>query len=127
MINSGMNVARMNFSHGAHADHEKVIGILRKIDGDLNSHTAILADLSGPKIRVGELAEPHVDLIEGAELRLTSETIIGTKERVSISYPGLEKDVNVGETILFDDGKLRVEVTGTDGIDVVTKVTQGGD
>lgn len=127
MINSGMNVARMNFSHGAHADHEKVIGILRKIDGDLNSHTAILADLSGPKIRVGELAEPHVDLIEGAELRLTSETIIGTKERVSISYPGLEKDVNVGETILFDDGKLRVEVTGTDGIDVVTKVTQGGE
>jgi pyruvate kinase len=127
MINNGMNVARMNFSHGAHADHEKVIGILRKIDGDLNSHTAILADLSGPKIRVGELADTHVDLIVGAELRLTSETIIGTKERVSISYPALEKDVNVGETILFDDGKLRVEVTGTDGIDVVTKVTQGGE
>ena len=127
MINNGMNVARMNFSHGAHADHEKVIGILRKIDGDLNSHTAILADLSGPKIRVGELADTHVELIVGAELRLTSQTIIGTKERVSISYPSLEKDVNVGETILFDDGKLRVEVTGTDGIDVVTKVTQGGE
>ncbi|MEZ4721067.1 MAG: pyruvate kinase [Flavobacteriales bacterium] len=126
MIESGLNVARLNFSHGGYETHEKVIGILRALDGEMKAHTAILADLSGPKIRVGELDQPEVELIEGAEIRLTSEKISGSAKRVYISYEGLEKDVKVGENILLDDGKLRVRVTGIDGIDVVAEVTQGG-
>ena len=126
MIQNGMNVARMNFSHGKRADHEKVITSLRAIDGELKTHTAILADLSGPKMRIGELSQPEVELIEGAELRLTSNPIVGDQHRVSVSYPELTRDVKEGETILLDDGKLRVLVIGTDGDDVITKVTQGG-
>lgn len=121
-----MNVARMNFSHGTHSDHEKVIASLRTIDSELNTHTAILADLSGPKMRIGELSQPEVELVEGAELRLTSTPIVGDQHRVSVTYPELTRDVKVGETILLDDGKLRVIVVSIDGEDVITHVTQGG-
>lgn len=126
MIKNGMNVARMNFSHGTHSDHEKVIASLRTIDSELNTHTAILADLSGPKMRIGELSQPEVELVEGAELRLTSTPIVGDQHRVSVTYPELTRDVKVGETILLDDGKLRVIVVSIDGEDVITHVTQGG-
>lgn len=126
MIHSGMSVARLNFSHGEHKIHEKVISILREIDSEQNSHTAILADLSGPKIRIGELESESIPLTLGSELRLTSEEFVGVPGRVSISYPNLEKDVKIGENILLDDGKLRVKVTAIDGNDVVTEVTQGG-
>lgn len=126
MIHAGMSVARMNFSHGEHSVHEKVIGTLRDIDSELNSHTAILADLSGPKIRIGLLEAESILLENGDELRLTSDDIIGKEGRVSISYPNLERDVKIGENILLDDGKLSVRVTGIDKNDVITKVTQGG-
>ena len=126
MIEEGMSVARLNFSHGEHDIHEEVMNTLRLIDSELHTHTAILADLSGPKLRVGELKTPEVELVMGAELRITSDEIIGDANRVMVSYPDLVEDVQIGETILFDDGKLRVEVTGTEGTDVITKVTQSG-
>ena len=111
LINEGMNVARLNFSHGKHEDHEKVIHAVRELDGEMKSHTAILADLSGPKLRVGELAEAEVELVNGAEFRLTPEDVVGTAERVMVSYPPLLEDVKPGEKILLDDGKLHIEVT----------------
>ncbi|MEQ9188825.1 MAG: pyruvate kinase [Cryomorphaceae bacterium] len=126
MIEEGMSVARLNFSHGEHAIHEEVMNTLRLIDSELHTHTAILADLSGPKLRVGELKTPDVQLVMGAELRITSDEIIGDANRVMISYPDLVADVKIGETILLDDGKLRVDVRGFDGTDVITEVTQSG-
>lgn len=126
MIDEGMNVARLNFSHGDHSDHEEVMSTLRLIDSELQTHTAILADLSGPKLRVGQLREEAVELKLGAELRITSDEIIGDANRVMVSYPNLVSDVKVGETILLDDGKLRIQVKGVDGTDVITEVTQGG-
>jgi len=126
MIEEGMNVARLNFSHGSHSDHEEVITKLRSIDSELKAHTAILGDLSGPKLRVGELESEYVMLEEGAEIRFTSEKIAGTQSRVSVSYPNLSADVKIGETILLDDGKLKVKVASIDGADVVTTVVQGG-
>lgn len=126
LIQSGMNVARLNFSHGKHEQHEEVISVLRSLDSELGTHTAILADLSGPKLRCGELETPKVELVEGAEIRLTSEKIVGTSERVSVSYPNLVEDLKPGETILVDDGKLRLRVKEIDGADVVTEITQGG-
>jgi pyruvate kinase len=126
MIQEGMTVARLNFSHGDHKDHEDVIKIIRAIDSEMHTHTAILADLSGPKLRVGSLSSDEVELKMGAELRMTSDEIIGDINRVMVSYPNLTTDVKPGETILLDDGKLRVEVVKIDGNDVVTKVTQSG-
>lgn len=126
MIQEGMTVARLNFSHGDHKDHEDVIKIIRAIDGEMNTHTAILADLSGPKLRVGSLSSDEVELKMGAELRMTSDEIIGDVNRVMVSYPNLTRDVKPGETILLDDGKLRVEVIKIEGNDIVTKVTQSG-
>lgn len=126
MIRNGMNVARLNFSHGSHEEHEAVVATLRQIDSELKTHTAILADLSGPKLRVGKLETPEVELVEGKELRLTSTTVIGNAERISVSYPNLEVDAKPGERILLDDGKLALKVLRIDGEDVVTEIIQGG-
>lgn len=126
MIRNGMNVARLNFSHGTHEDHEQVITALRQIDSELRTHTAILADLSGPKLRVGKLATDEVELVEGAELRLTTADVSGTAERVSVTYPSLLEDVKPGERILLDDGKLAIKVDRREGDDVVTTIVQGG-
>ncbi len=126
MIDHGMTVARLNFSHGKHSDHEEVIHRLRALDGEMKSHTAILADLSGPKLRVGELESAEVELKNGAEFRLTPEEVIGNAERVMVSYPPLLEDVKPGESILLDDGKLHIKVLRIEGNDVVAEVTQGG-
>ncbi len=126
MIRNGMTVARLNFSHGSHEEHQEVITTLRKIDSELRTHTAILADLSGPKLRVGKLASEEVELIDGAELRLTTQDIEGTAERITVTYPTLLKDVKVGERILLDDGKLVIKAEGREGDDLITRVIQGG-
>lgn len=126
MILNGLNVARLNFSHGKHEIHEEAISTIRSLDSELKSHTAILADLSGPKLRVGELEEPFVSLVNGEQIILTSDHVMGTSKRVSVSYEGLSNDVRAGETILLDDGKLRVKVEHTEGNDVFCTVTQGG-
>lgn len=126
MMENGMNVARMNFSHGKHSDHEAVIDRLRALDSKLQAHTAILADLSGPKLRVGELDMPEIELKDGQTLEVTSANVVGTKERIGVSYPTLSEDVKVGETILLDDGKLRLQVTSIEKDYIQTKVTQAG-
>lgn len=127
MIYEGIDVCRLNFSHGTHEDHQKVIKIIRELNHELGTHIAILADLQGPKLRIGEVENNSVELIEGSILQLTNEKVLGTAQRVYMSYSRLPLDVQPGETILVDDGKIKLKVTETNRKDTVnTKVINGG-
>jgi pyruvate kinase len=127
MIFSGMNVCRINFSHGAYEDHRNVVKYVRELNEELNTNVAILADLQGPKIRTGEMQEGGVELVVGADILIQTESIIGSEESFSINYEKLPQDVQKGESILLDDGKLMLEVQNTDGKkQIICKVIQGG-
>lgn len=127
MIDEGMNVARMNFSHGAHSDHEKVVEILREIDQEKGTHTAILADLQGPKIRIGDVENNGVALVNGENINIVCKEILGTAEAVGTNYSSFAKDVEAGEKVLLDDGKLMLEVIETNNEDTVKcKIIHGG-
>jgi len=127
MILCGTNVCRLNFSHGSHQDHLKTINMVREINVELDVNVAILADLQGPKIRVGEVENNDVELVEGADLIITTNECVGTKEKVYLTYQNFPKDVSVGDKVLMDDGKLQVEVVKTNKKDeVLTKVLYGG-
>src|SRR5688572_2862772 len=127
MIENGTNVCRLNFSHGKHENHLNTINMVREINAELDVDVALLADLQGPKIRIGEVENNGVDLIDGAQLIITTKECIGTKERVYLTYKEFPKDVAVGDRVLMDDGKLQLEVTGTNREDeVITKVLNGG-
>lgn len=126
LVEAGVNVCRLNFSHGVHEDLIKAIENIRKINDELGVHTSILGDLQGPKIRVGEM-ESDIFLEDGQEFILTNQKCIGNKERAYISYKEIAKDVKVGEMILMDDGKLQMEVVSTNYSDeVILKVIHGG-
>jgi pyruvate kinase len=127
MILSGMNVCRINFSHGSYDDHAKVVNNVRSLNDELNTHVAILADLQGPKIRTGVMSPEGVSLEVGAKTCIQVDDIIGTAERFSINYGELPQDVNIGELILLDDGKLMLEVVSSDGEnEIICTVRQGG-
>jgi pyruvate kinase len=126
LFKAGMNVARINMSHGTHAGHAKVIRGLRRTAKRLGVELAILLDLQGPKIRVGRMAAGKVELKDGAALTLTSRSVLGTAERVSTAYKNLPKDCRPGDPILLDDGKLRLRVVAVRGTEVQTRVEVGG-
>ncbi|MEX1002577.1 MAG: pyruvate kinase [Crocinitomicaceae bacterium] len=126
MIRQGLNVCRMNFSHGSYEDHSSVIHLVREINEELGTHVAILADLQGPKIRIGEVENNGVLLEDGSKLVITTEKCIGTAKRVYLSYQTFPKDVSVGDLLLVDDGKLQMEVMAIHGDEVETKVIHGG-
>ena len=127
LIASGVNVCRLNFSHSTHEEHIEVIKNIREADKELGTHTAILGDLQGPKIRIGEVKDNNIELVPGAEIIITTNTVLGTAEKVSITYQGLPQDVKKGERILLDDGKLMFEVISTNLKDEVKlKVIHGG-
>lgn len=127
MIKAGLNVCRINFSHGKHEDHGEVIKLIREINEEEKCHVAILADLQGPKIRVGEIENNGIDLIKGKELLITTKECLGTSEKVYLNYSTFPKDVEVGDYLLLDDGKLKLEVLSSDGkFEVNTKVIHGG-
>lgn len=127
IIKKGVNVCRLNFSHGSHEDHLTTIETIRKINIENNNYTAILADLQGPKIRIGKIENDTVEVNEGDEIIFTTNECLGTKDKVYISYQDFPKDVTSGEKILLDDGKLIFEVKHTNEVDeVVAKVTYGG-
>ena len=113
LITLGVNVCRLNFSHSTHKEHVDVINNIRDIDSELGTHTAILGDLQGPKIRIGEVKDNNIELVPGAEIIITTNSVLGTAEKVSITYQGLPQDVKKGEQILLDDGKLMFEVIST--------------
>jgi pyruvate kinase len=127
IIIAGVNVCRINFSHGSYADHEKVINYIKEINKEEHLFTAILADLQGPKIRVGEIKNNAINLVNGQEITFTSTPCIGDEQEVYISYQNFPKDVAPGETILLDDGKLNLEIKTTNNKDkVVATVKHGG-
>src|SRR5919206_23610 len=128
LVKAGVNVFRLNFSHGTHEDKAKIIEHIRSINKTEPYNISILADLQGPKLRVGEIENGGIDIEPGDILTFTSkEKVVGTKEKIYVSYPNLHLDVEVGNKILIDDGKLEVvviEITA-DG-DVRVAVTYGG-
>lgn len=127
LAKAGMDVARLNFSHGTHDDHKEKIAIVRKISRELNKPIAILQDLQGPKIRVLTFEKGKISLKEGAEFTLTVREIIGNDREVSVSYDLLHKDVKAGDTVLLDDGNIRLKVENVKGKDVSCRVVFGGD
>lgn len=128
IIDEGVNVIRINFSHGSHEDHEKIISKVRAINKERQIHTAILADLQGPKIRIGEIKDGTVKVKEGQEILFTSEEMVGDEKAVYMSYESFAQDVKVGEHILIDDGKLSLEIIETDkkGNKVKARFLNGG-
>ncbi|MDO5662355.1 MAG: pyruvate kinase [Brachybacterium sp.] len=126
LIESGMNVARMNLSHGTHEDHEKVYENIRRAAADLGRNVAVLVDLQGPKIRLGKFEDAPYDLAVGDTLTITTDDIVGTRERVSTTFKGLPGDCRPGDVLLIDDGKVSVRVTEVTDTDVVTVVEVPG-
>ena len=111
LVQAGVNVFRLNFSHGTHEEHLKVIDHIHRINADFPLNVAILADLQGPKLRVGDIENGIMDLQKGDEFYFTNEKRLGNASGVYISYPSFYKDVKIGEKILLDDGKIEVLVT----------------
>ncbi|NKB69425.1 MAG: pyruvate kinase [Candidatus Latescibacteria bacterium] len=126
LIEAGMDVARLNFSHGSHADHTAVIGHIRRIGRALGRPVAILQDLQGPKIRLGELVGGTVELAVGAAFCLTTEEVEGDGQRAWVSYAALARDVQAGDEILLSDGLLRLRVEKVEAPQVYCRVVDGG-
>ena len=128
LVRAGVNIFRLNFSHGTHEDKSRIIEYIRELNKKEPYNIAILADLQGPKLRVGEIENGAINIEPGDILTFTSkEKVVGTKEKIYVSYPNLHEDVKPGNKILIDDGKLEVVVTEitADG-EVKVKVTYGG-
>ena len=127
MLLVGVDVCRLNFSHGSYAFYAELIRTIRELNEELGLNTAILADLQGPKMRVGEMENGPIELVEGEELQISIKPVKGRKGLVSTTYQQFPQDVKKGELVLLDDGKLRLEVVATDGKELVTtKVLNGG-
>jgi pyruvate kinase len=126
LVEAGMDVARLNFSHGSHADHEAVFRLVRQTAESCGRAVAILADLQGPKIRLGRFADGPPDGRTGDSVVITSDDILGTRERVSCTYRKLPQEVKPGDRLLIDDGRVAVEVTSVTGNDIRVLVTEGG-
>ena len=127
MIEAGMNVARLNFSHGDFTGHKKVIENLRATSESLGRRIAIMADLSGPKMRIGKFASEPIELTQGDPFTLTTDDIIGDRSRVSVSFAGLPRSVKPGDTLFLNDGYIQLKVGQVKGNDVVCTVMVEGE
>lgn len=126
MVKAGADVCRINFSHGSYENVLEQIKNIRDVNKKLGTHIAILADLQGPKLRIGKVENDGVELVAGKEIIITTKECIGTAKRIYITYPQFPKDVKAGESILIDDGKLLLNVIETNGIDEVKAVISFG-
>lgn len=126
LVQSGMDVARMNFSHGSHEEHLQRIKLVRKVSKKLNKPIAILLDLQGPKIRIGNFSKGPVTVKPGEEFCITTEDVDGSQERVSTSYKNLPRDLKKGDDILINDGLIRMQVKSTTRKEVICEVVIGG-
>lgn len=127
MFFEGLNVCRLNFSHGSYEDHAAVIQTIRELNVETGLNVAILADLQGPKIRVHEVENNGIILENDADIEIVTKRIVGTSKRISINYEQLPQDVKPGERILLDDGKLVLQVVKSDGKESIqAKVVHGG-
>src|SRR6476660_6612017 len=126
LLDAGMNVARMNFSHGDYADHEVIFHRLRAAATQADKALAILADLQDPKIRLGRFTDGPHEWNTGDSVTITVDDVVGSRERVSTTYGGLAQDARPGDRLLIDDGKVGLVVTQITGNDVECAVTEGG-
>ncbi|MFV4912277.1 pyruvate kinase [Microbacterium lacticum] len=126
IIDAGVDVARLNLSHGSYAEHEGRFANVRKAADDAGRAVAILVDLQGPKIRLGKFSDGPHDLAVGDTFRITTEDVVGTRDLVGTTFKGLAGDVSPGDSLLIDDGKVRVQVESVDGPVVTTKVAVAG-
>jgi len=126
LARAGMNVARLNFSHGSHEEQAKSVQAIRGVSARLGMPLAILQDLSGPKVRTGRLAKTEVWLEEGEDFSLTGKPVMGNEHRVSVSFPTFLNDLNPGGTVFLNDGAIQLEVISTTDIEAKCKVVVGG-
>jgi pyruvate kinase len=126
LVEAGMDVARLNFSHGSHEDHQKMYELVREAANECGRAVAVLADLQGPKIRLGRFADGPHEWRTGDVVTITSDDILGTADRVSCTYKKLPHEVRVGDRLLIDDGRVAIEVLGVEGNDIRSLVVEGG-
>ena len=126
LVDAGMNMARLNLSHGEHRQHQARLNIVREVAKKANKAVAVIADLQGPKVRLGKFSKGPYEISKGEKFIITTQDIDGSKERASTTYKGLPGDCRVGDLILIDDGKVTVEVVEVAGTEVVTKVIHAG-
>ena len=126
LLDAGMDVMRLNMAHGSHDDHKLTIANARQLEAETKRPIALLADLAGPKLRIGDVAGGEVVLDEGDEFTITTRPIVGSKDIVSINYQELPKDVRPRDKILIDEGLIVLEVISVDKSDVHTKILEGG-
>jgi len=126
LIEAGMNVARLNFSHGDFEEHGNRIKNIRQASKELGKTVAILLDTKGPEIRIGKLKEEPIELVENEYLTLTTEEILGDKDRIHVTYKNLPNDVKVGSTILIDDGLIGLTVVDIQGTEIRCRIVNGG-
>jgi len=126
LVYAGMDVARLNFSHGSHTDHEQAYRWVRQASDESGRGVGVLVDLQGPKIRLGAFAAGPVVWATGETVTITTEAVRGTHDRVSTTFAGLAGDVSVGDRLLVDDGRVGLKVLTVDGPDVRLLVTEGG-
>lgn len=126
LLQAGVDVIRLNFSHGTHADHQLVIERVRRLATELALPVAILQDLAGPKVRIGTFTTDSITLLAGAPFTLTTRAIVGTVEAVSVSYPQLPQEVRPGDTLLLADGAVTLVVERVTTEDITCRVAEGG-
>ncbi len=127
MIKAGVNVCRINASHGSYEHHQQVIDYILEINKENDLQTSILVDLQGPKMRIGVVENNGVVLVDGGDIMITTEECIGTAEKIYLTYPDFPKDVAIGDAVLIDDGKIKLIVTESNGKDLVkAKIIYGG-
>jgi pyruvate kinase len=126
LVEAGMNVARFNFSHGSHAEHEERYQRVRKVAAETGKAVGVLADLQGPKIRLGKFADGPVELVAGDEFTITAEDVVGDKSLCGTTYKGLPGDVSQGDPVLINDGNVALRVIEVEGPRVRTLVVEGG-
>ena len=127
LCKAGMNVARLNFSHGTYEDHQYRIDLVKKVRADLNLPIAIMLDTKGPEYRIKTFENGSIFLNSGDHFTFTADEVEGNEQRVSVSYPNLPHELQVGDTILLNNGLLSFEVTSIDGADIHTTVVEGGE
>ena len=126
MLKNGMNVARLNFSHGTHEYHKKSIELFRRVRDRLGLPAAIMLDTKGPEIRVGDFENGHAELVTGSEFTLTTRDILGNEKEVSVTCKNLPSQLSAGKRILIDDGRLLLTVLSTTDTDILCRVDDGG-
>ncbi len=126
LLQAGMDVARVNFSHGAHTTHAHIISELRRVAAEEGKLVAVMADLQGPKLRVGEIVGDQVHLRQGAQFTLTTRPVPGSAEEVHLPHPEIVRDLTIGQRVLLDDGQIELIVTGKTGTDLVCRVIAAG-